>query len=208
MLGSRAAQPALQSIRAWAAGENGVSALRDLGEGLARRRTSPPPTTAPFEADISFEGVTCHVFRSGRAVLRSETFEIAHGARVDLWCPTGAAAMALADILLGEAVPDRGRATLAGHDPVRWAAARGPGGVVVVDDAPLTLEGSILDNIAASDDPAGHEAAYEAAECVGLDGFIYGLPVVWDTDLRGSGLHLGSSSRSRWPAPWHRGRCS
>ncbi|MEM7711762.1 MAG: ABC transporter transmembrane domain-containing protein, partial [Pseudomonadota bacterium] len=193
MLGSRAAQPALASIRAWAAGETNASVLRDLKDGLSRMPAPDAPPSEPFEADISFDDVTKRISRSGRAILRSDTFEITHGARADLVCQASASAAMLADLLLGETQPDRGRIKLAGRDPESWAGRRGPGGIVVVDDQALTLDGSIIDNIAPDGDELSHARAYEAAERVGLDVFVNTLPMGWETALRGTGLHLGST---------------
>lgn len=194
MLSARAVQPALQVIRYWAAGESARNVMKDVREGLGTPTISHG-RNLPEQLDghIVFEDVTTRTSRSGRATLRSESFEIPACTSTRLVSNSRTAPDAVMKLLLGEIVPDKGRVRLDGHNPRDLMSWRGMGGFVYVGQTPVILNATIIENIAGVIEAENIRRAYAVADSIGISDFVNTLPFGFDTHMRESGMHESST---------------
>ena len=157
----------------------------------ARGRALPPGPPA-----VRFDGV--HLTFPGRsAALSGVTFTIAAGERVALVGPSGSGKTTILNVLLGFAVPDRGRATIGGIPVGELDEPTLRHSVTWVGQTPRLLPGTLRDNIRLSRPDAGDVDVERAAGLAHVMDFARSLPAGLDTTVgeRGFGLSGGQAQR-------------
>jgi ATP-binding cassette subfamily B protein len=157
------------------------------------------PDAAPLESvrgAISFEAVTFSHDRGARTIDRM-SFRAAPGEVVAIVGPSGGGKSTVADLLVRFVDPDEGTVRLDGRDlrDVRLEDLRRH--VVVVDQAPVILHASIADNLRYGRPEATAEDLVRVMRSVGLDDFVAGLPLGYDTIVGERGAALSAGERQR-----------
>ncbi|HEX3983020.1 MAG TPA: thiol reductant ABC exporter subunit CydD [Acidisoma sp.] len=167
--------------------------LMDMPEPEAALGATPPPVRI---AAIRFEHVHFGYGPDQRA-LGGIDLTLARGEHVALVGPSGAGKSTIARLLLGLAIPDKGRVTLDGLDlrsipPEAWFER-----VSWMPQRPTLFAGSIAENIRLGWPDAPTEAVIRAAEAAEAADFIGRLPRGYDTTIgeRGQGLSGGEIRR-------------
>lgn len=144
---------------------------------------------------FEFHDVTlCH---DGRTVLDSLSVEIAAGTFTCIVGPSGAGKSTMADLMVRLLDPDDGRVTLDGVDlrDLRLHDLRRA--VVLIDQAPHILRGTLFDNIAYAKPDVSRQEVQHAADAAGLSTLLAGLPLGLDTFAGERGLTLSAGERQR-----------
>lgn len=195
MLNGRAAQPLMNAIQHWTSREGFTKSRETVTEALALRQKPPLPvpksTLSARGTNVLFDEVTLRTSQSGRALLRNFSFA-ARGGFIGVSSGSTGNARAAFKCILGEQVPDKGHVTVNGHPAHQMRHFRGMNGIVYISDQPDTFEGSLIFNIALTDDPETVDRAYQAANILGLEENINKLPHGYQSDLRESGILMAS----------------
>jgi ATP-binding cassette, subfamily B, bacterial len=104
------------------------------------------PLPLPVRGELSLVAVDFH-HRDGRAVLRGADLEVAGGSKVVIVGPSGGGKSTLADLLLGHLRPTAGAVRLDGVDLVTVPLADLRRHLVVVDQEPAFIPGTVADNL-------------------------------------------------------------
>lgn len=191
-----------------------IQALMGLYAGLATARvslervhqifdTAPEVVEHPdavallaVRGDVSFENVSLSFDRSG-PVLDNVSFAVRAGETLAVVGPSGSGKSTIADLLLRLLDPDRGTIRLDGRDlrGVRLADLRRQ--VVLVDQEPFVFHTSIAENLRYACPGATDRDLEEAARAAGIDEFIRGLPLGYDTQVGERGMALSAGERQR-----------
>ncbi len=153
-------------------------------------------TTAKFERDVAFEGVSFAY--DGEPVLQNVSFAAPKGSVVALVGPSGAGKTTLVDLIPRFYQPDRGRITIDGVDTreIRLDALRSLMGIVGQDT--VLFNDTVRSNVAygaPGQFPA--ERIEEAAKAANAHDFITELPEGYDTLLGERGTRLSGGQRQR-----------
>ena len=145
---------------------------------------------------VTFDAVS-FTFDRGRPTLDTVSFAVAPGERVVVVGASGTGKSTLADLLVRQLDPDRGRITLDGHDlrdltldTVRRHVAR-------VDQEPFTFHATIADNVRYAAPGASDDEVRAAMRAAGLDEFVQGLPEGERTVVGERGTALSAGERQR-----------
>jgi ATP-binding cassette subfamily B protein len=127
-------------------------------------------------------------------VLRNITLEIQAGETVALVGPTGAGKSTLVSLLVRFYDPSQGRILLDGHDLRAYAPQTLRQKIGLVLQEPLIEPDTVLANIRQDMDLA-REAVEEMLADLGLDSFIYTLPLGLDTRIGEGGIDLSAGEK-------------
>ncbi|MEL6953544.1 MAG: ABC transporter transmembrane domain-containing protein [Pseudomonadota bacterium] len=192
MLNGRATQPVMAALLQWASGESFQQTLREVASITEHELEMKPIKDLPRSAmSLEFADVTLRAATAGRAILRDFSLQLEDGFSVLLTRSSGHAQIVF-EALLGERKPNTGRVLLNGEPTHDMVGFRGANMLVCVDDEFVPFEGTIIQNIALSEDGDTIERAYRSAELLGLEDDINQLPNGYDTDLQKSGFMEGS----------------
>ncbi|MEM6323289.1 MAG: ABC transporter transmembrane domain-containing protein [Pseudomonadota bacterium] len=192
MLNGRATQPMMSAISHWASGETHSQALRDVSEALqVETRTQLPVPCARESVRVSFDHVTLRTSTAGRAVLRNASARFGPGLNVLVSGSIGNANTVFRAVL-GTRPLETGRILINGHSPQAMRQFRGRDRLIYVNEAFMPFDGSLIYNIALSDDPEIIDHAYRMAGLLGIEDDINKFPNGYDTQLRESGLQHAS----------------
>ncbi|QEM70183.1 thiol reductant ABC exporter subunit CydD [Geobacter sp. FeAm09] len=168
-----------------------------LDTPAAPRPASPRPLPAASSLRISFEDISFRYTPDTAPVIDGVTLTLAPGERVALVGPSGAGKSTLAALLLGFALPERGRvlvngADLAQCDPEEWRRL-----VAWVPQRPHLFHGTVGDNIRLGRRDATAAEVARAAALARCEEFIARLPQGVDTVIgeQGAGLSGGQARR-------------
>ena len=151
---------------------------------------------AGVRGDVSFEGVSLSFDRSG-PVLDGVNFTVRAGETLAVVGPSGGGKSTIADLLLRLLDPDAGVVRLDGYDlrEVRLADLRRH--VALVEQEPFVFHTTIAENLRYARPDASQRDLEEAARAAGIDGFIRGLPLQYETQVGERGMALSAGERQR-----------
>jgi ATP-binding cassette subfamily B protein len=146
--------------------------------------------------DLAFEAVT-YSFDRGAPLLNGVTFTVHAGEVVALVGASGAGKSTIADLLVRQLDPDRGRILLDGHDlrALRLSDLRRH--VVVVDQEPFVFHATLAENIRYARPEADDAGLHQAARAAGLAQFVASLPQGFSTVVGERGQALSAGERQR-----------
>jgi ATP-binding cassette subfamily B protein len=152
-------------------------------------------------------------FRGVRRALELQGVRFAYGSRgnvlnmIDLCIPagrtvaivgeSGSGKSTLLKLLQGFYAPTEGRITIDGVDMRNIELASLRRGIGVVNQDPFIVNGTVRDNIALGRPEATLEEVIEVARAAGLEGFITGLPLRYETVIGERGANLSGGQRQR-----------
>jgi ATP-binding cassette subfamily B protein len=164
----------------------------------ARAEVTERPDALPLACvrdKIVFEDVTLRHDRE--MVLKGVSFEIRAGTFCAILGPSGAGKSTIADLLIRFLDPDSGRVMVDGQDLRDLRIEDLRRSVVLVDQAPHLLNGTIAENISYARSDASREEIEAAGSEAGLDELIRRLPEGYDTPTGERGLALSAGERQR-----------
>ena len=146
--------------------------------------------------EMSFEGVTLTTER-GMRVLDDVSFRVRPGESLAIVGASGSGKSTIAMLATRLLDPDVGRITLDGHDLRHLRVADVRRHVVLVEQEPMLLHGTIADNIRYVCAEASDGEVRTAAASAGIAEFIEGLPQGYQTVVGERGLALSAGERQR-----------
>ena len=185
-----------------------------LGAGPRQRPTDSPPLADPLPAasrdagrrrpvtsprrhasQVVCEGVSFAY--EGRTVLENMSFSVSAGEHIAIIGASGAGKSTLLSLLLGFAVPERGRLLIDGHDMRSLDGREWLDDVAWLPQRPTLFHGTLRDNITLGRPSADEREIQEAVRLSHVDEFIQKLPAVADTRVGegGQGLSTGQIQR-------------
>ncbi len=173
---------------AMAAGER-IFQLMDEAEEPSGDR---PPEEV--RGEVAFEDVWFS-YNDRDWVLKGISFRVAPGERIAVVGPTGSGKSTLVNLLLGFYRPQRGRVLVDGQDIAELDLAELRRRLAIVPQDVFLFSGDVTDNVAMWDPQIRHEDVKAAAEEVGVDGLIEGLPHGYRTQVRERGTRLSVGER-------------
>jgi ATP-binding cassette subfamily C protein len=201
---ARALQPIEQLIASWKALIRAHQQYQDIQALLGstpatRERTKLPAPTGQIKA----EGLTILNRARDGAILQNVSFMIEAGEVIALVGPSGAGKSTLLRVLAGALLPDRGCVRFDGGDARDWDPDILASHIGYLPQDLQLMQGSVAENISRfaaeiSEDKADIDARVVlAAQQVGADTLIRGLPQGYDHALgqSGEGLSAGQAQR-------------
>ncbi|WP_037802658.1 thiol reductant ABC exporter subunit CydD [Streptomyces sp. NRRL F-5135] len=180
------------------AAAEGLSAAEEIftvleTEPVAAGGTAEVPATPRLELD----GVTVRHRGRSEPSLDSASLTVEPGETVALVGPSGIGKTTLLDVVLGFAVPEKGRVRVDGRDlasldPERWRER-----IAWVPQQPYLFAGTIAENVRLARPDADADAVRTALRDAGADVFVAGLPDGVDTVLGEDGAGLSAGQRQR-----------
>lgn len=168
--------------------------LLDEAPDVPERRS--PRSLARARGEFAFDGVAFG-YDDARPLLKNVAFDVAAGARVGISGRTGAGKSTILGLLTRFFDPTAGAIRLDGVDlrDYRLADLRGQFAVVLQD--PVLFSTTIGENIAYGRPGASQDEIVAAARAAGIDEFIAGLPLAYDTPVGERGMTLSGGERQR-----------
>lgn len=166
-----------------------LDARRDVEE-----REGALPVRAVLQG-LAFENVSLR--HEGRQILDSLSVQIPASGFCAIVGPSGSGKSTMADLMVRLLDPDCGRVTLDGIDLRDLKIADLRRAVVLIDQTPHILHGTLLENIAYARPGAAREEVLRAAEAAGLGTLLQRLPQGVDTVAGERGLTLSAGERQR-----------
>jgi ATP-binding cassette subfamily B protein len=195
----RLMQPAHALMSLWANLATVQVSLRRVQELLS----TPPDVTDPAEPVRlpnprgAFEFRHVSVDLGGRPILRDVSFCVEPGEVVAIVGATGSGKSTLADLLLRFADPDTGLVLFDGEDMRALSLSDLRCHVMLVEQEPIAFNTTILENIRYSSPKATPTEVRAAARAAGLDDFVMGLPLGYETIVGQRGYLLSAGERQR-----------
>jgi ATP-binding cassette subfamily B protein len=178
--------------------QSATAALEKIS-GVLEERPSVPDPEKPVDlwvssGDVRFDGVAFG-YKEGTPILPEFDLYIPAGQTVALVGSTGAGKSTLAKLISRFYDPTEGRVTLDGIDLRNLHPKDLRRAIVMVTQEAYLFSGTVADNIAIGKPDATHDEIVAAAEAVGADGFIRGLPNGYDTDVNKRGGRVSAGQR-------------
>lgn len=180
LLNGRALQPMMKLTGIWVQAES-VSAAKQRMENVLQLPQRPGASTRKIRGAIVARNATLRLENRKAPLFSGLTFRIDPGQCLAVTGSDGAGKSSLLRLLLGEQSLTSGSILIDGARPIDLGRARGRGGIAYVDAAPEIFQGSILRNIALSDDPKASAAGMAAARTIGMNEAINHLPHGFET---------------------------
>ena len=156
---------------------------------------SRPRDLRAVHATIRFDEVTlCH---EGRTVLDKASFDIQAGSLTVLMGESGGGKSTVADLLIRLLDPDSGSVSIDGIDLRSFRLAHLRRTVVLIDQTPALLHGTLFDNIAYANPRATADSVSMAAKSAGLAPLLEKLPESLNTLVGERGSTLSAGERQR-----------
>ncbi len=197
ILGGRVLTPFITIVMQWRVLGNAQDAVQRLDQFLKVFPESQPamPLPAP-EGHLSVEGAVAAPPNSQVAILKGITFRLPAAQSLAIVGPSACGKTTLARLITGIWPAINGKVRLDGADIYAWKKEElGPYVGYLPQDVEL-FDGTIAENIARFSD-VDMVKVKEAAQIVGLDGFINSLPQGFDTQVGDEGAFLSGGQRQR-----------
>jgi len=149
----------------------------------------------PVQSGIEFRNVTLR--HDHRTVLKDVSFEIPAGHFTVLVGPSGGGKSTLADLMVRLLDPDAGAVLIDGVDLRDFRLKNLRSSVVLIEQSPHMMHGTLLENISYAQSGADRERVEEAARSAGLEKYLRDLPAGLDTVVGERGLTLSAGERQR-----------
>jgi ATP-binding cassette subfamily B protein len=160
-------------------------------------REDPAPLSLPkVRGDVAFADVSVTTDRAVK-VLDAITFHVRPGESVAIVGASGSGKSTMALLASRLLDPDHGMVSLDGHDLRRLTLADIRRHVVLVEQEPVLLHGTIAENIRYVRPGATDEDVRAAARSAGVAPFIESLPLGYQTIVGERGLALSAGERQR-----------
>ncbi|MFB0872400.1 MULTISPECIES: ABC transporter ATP-binding protein [unclassified Sphingobium] len=189
-----------------------IQTLMGLTSGLASARVSlgrifelfdtkpevverADPVALVRAGEVRFERVGMRYDRD--AVLRDVDLTIPAGSLCAILGPSGVGKSTMADLMVRYLDPDSGRVLVSGRDLRDYALDNVRREIILVDQAPYLFNDTIAANIGFALNGVRQGEIEAAAHAAGLDGFIAGLPLGYDTRCGERGAALSAGERQR-----------
>jgi ATP-binding cassette subfamily B protein len=146
------------------------------------------------------DGIEFHDVRlrhDGRTILDSLSARIPAGSFCSIVGPSGSGKSTMADLMVRLLDPDSGKLTLDGIDLRDLKIADLRRTVVLIDQTPHILHGSLRENIAYAKPGIGKDEVLRAAQAAGLGNLLERLPAGLETIAGERGLTLSAGERQR-----------
>lgn len=180
LLNGRALQPMMKLTGIWVQAES-ISAAKTRMNNVLQLPQRRIFKDRKIRGVIAAHDATLHLEKREAPLFAGLSFRIEAGQCLAVTGADGAGKTSLLRMLLGEQTLTSGSILIDGAKPVDLGCARGAGGIVYVDAAPVIFQGSILRNIALSDDPGATRAAMATARAIGMNDAINHLPHGFET---------------------------
>jgi ATP-binding cassette subfamily B protein len=148
------------------------------------------------EGVMTFDAVTVTTDRNVR-VLEELSFDVRAGESLAIVGASGSGKSTIAFLACRMLDPDSGRVALDGVNLRELRLADVRRHVVLVEQEPVLLHGTIAENIRYGQPAASDDRVTRAAADAGLEGFIASLPQKYDTVVGERGLALSAGERQR-----------
>jgi len=135
--------------------------------------------------------------RRGGPVLDGVSFEARRGETLAIVGPSGSGKSTIADLLLRLLDPDAGTVRLDGIDVREFRLDDLRRAIVLVDQEPFVFHTSIAENLRYARPEASQRELENAARAAGIDDFIRGLPLGYETEVGERGTALSAGERQR-----------
>lgn len=155
-----------------------------------------PRRLAAARGELSFDRVTLTTDR-GQRVLEEVSIDVRPGEAVAIVGASGSGKSTIACLAVRLLDPDSGVVRLDGHNLRSLALEDVRRHVVLVEQEPIVLHGTIADNIRYVRPDASDEAVRRAAEAAGLASFIEALPERERTVVGERGMAVSAGERQR-----------
>jgi ATP-binding cassette, subfamily B, bacterial len=155
-----------------------------------------PLAVAQVRGEIAFEDVSVTTAR-GIRVLDGVTFHAAPGEALAIVGASGTGKSTIAYLLTRLIDPDRGVVRLDGFDLRALALQDVRRHVVLVEQEPILMHGTVAENIRYVQADASLEAIRAAAGAAGIASFVESLPQQYETVVGERGLTLSAGERQR-----------
>ncbi|MFG1991014.1 ABC transporter ATP-binding protein [Actinoplanes sp. NPDC048988] len=172
----------------------GLARLLDLLEATAPASFAATTVTTSRAGGLTAEAVT-YSYRPGEPVLHGVSVHFAPGEHAGLVGETGSGKTTLAKLLCGLYLPDSGAVRLGGADLGGLAAAEVRRRLVLIPQQVHMIAGTFADNLALTPGRPGPEDFARAAERLGLDGWVAGLPGGFGAELGRRGERFSAGER-------------
>jgi len=194
---ARALAPVEQAIGIWRQLVGARSAFGRVRTALERAAGQGPwmPLPRP-EGRLEIADIAYTPSGAEAPLFENLTVTVKPGEMLGVTGPSGAGKSTLARMLVGVAVPDRGRVRLDGVDLASWPADERGRHIGYVPQCVELLPGTVGENIARFTD-APPEAIIEAAQRARLHELIIRLPNGYDTRVGGPSDLLSAGARQR-----------
>ncbi|WGD38401.1 ABC transporter ATP-binding protein [Lysinibacter sp. HNR] len=178
--------------------QSATAALEKISGVLEEEPTVPDPAKPvdlwESEGHIQFDEVT-FAYQDDRVILPNFSLDIPVGQTIALVGTTGAGKSTLAKLISRFYDPSAGSVKLDGVDLRQLHPKDLRRAIVMVTQEAYLFSGSVADNIALGKPDATREEIVAAAEAVGADAFIRGLPNGYDTDVNKRGGRVSAGQR-------------
>ena len=155
------------------------------------------PTALPnIRGNVAFDNVTLSFDRGG-LVLDRVSFSVKAGEVLAIVGPSGSGKSTIADLLLRQLDPDSGCIRIDGHDLHNVKLDDLRRHVISVEQEPFVFHTSIAENIRYGRPQASHSDIVSAACAAGIEPFIEGLPLKYETVVGERGTTLSAGERQR-----------
>ncbi|CUH78588.1 Alpha-hemolysin translocation ATP-binding protein HlyB [Tritonibacter multivorans] len=184
LLNGRIIQPLTKLMTLWVQSENVAVSRAKLEEMDAIESILPPATQlSPIMGSIAFSNVSmARLNRSGMA-FEGADFTIDPGTTLLVEAKNPWMVRAFIEGLAGQRAPTDGKITIDGCTAKDRVTQRGRKALVVLENEPAILGGSLLENLAAFGDAEQVERAKYFAAQLGLEKRIHRLPKGYNTKL-------------------------
>ncbi|MEK7342609.1 MAG: ABC transporter ATP-binding protein [Pseudomonadota bacterium] len=166
--------------------------LFDTKPDVVERADAAPLVRA---GEVRFERVGTRYDRD--AVLRDIDLTIPSGSLCAILGPSGVGKSTMADLIVRYLDPDSGRLLVNGRDLRDYALDDVRREIILVDQAPYLFNDTIAANIGFALEGVRQSEIEAAARAAGLDGFVAGLPLGYDTRCGERGAALSAGERQR-----------
>ncbi|WP_223691731.1 ABC transporter ATP-binding protein [Leifsonia poae] len=178
--------------------QSAAAALEKISGVLEEEPTVPDPVKPKdlweSTGHVRFDGVT-FAYKKDRVILPNFTLDIPSGQTIALVGSTGAGKSTLAKLISRFYDPTAGVVQLDDVDLRDLHPKDLRRAIVMVTQEAYLFSGSVSDNIALGKPDATREEIVRAAEAVGADEFIRGLPNGYDTDVNKRGGRVSAGQR-------------
>lgn len=180
LLNGRALQPMMKLTGIWVQAES-VSAAKNRMENVLELPQRLDAPVREIRGAITARSATLRLEKRAAPLFSGLTFRIEAGQCLAVTGGDGAGKSSLLRLLLGEQTLTSGSILIDGAKPLDLGRVRGVGGIAYIDAAPVIFQGSILRNIALSDDPKATREAMAVARAIGLNEAVNHLPHGFET---------------------------